>query len=39
VAEYAYRDERGEMLYVVERREPKGFRQRRPDGRGGGRRT
>jgi hypothetical protein len=35
VAEYQYRDEGGELLYVVERREPKDFRQRRPDGRGG----
>lgn len=33
--EYEYRDERGELLYVVERREPKSFRVRRPDGRGG----
>lgn len=35
VAEYRYVDERGELLFVVERRSPKGFRQRRPDGRGG----
>lgn len=35
VAEYEYRDEHGELLFVVERREPKTFRQRRPDGRGG----
>src|SRR5262249_60244975 len=35
VAEYEYRDEQGELLYVVDRREPKDFRQRRPDGRGG----
>ena len=35
VAEYPYRDETGALLYVVERREPKAFRQRRPDGHGG----
>jgi hypothetical protein len=35
VAEYSYTDERGEVLYVVERLDPKGFRQKRPDGRGG----
>jgi 5S rRNA maturation endonuclease (ribonuclease M5) len=35
IAEYCYTDERGNLLYVVERREPKDFRQRRPDGRGG----
>jgi hypothetical protein len=35
VAEYEYRDEAGELLYVVVRREPKDFRQRRPDGHGG----
>lgn len=35
VAGYEYRDERGALAYVVERREPKAFRQRRPDGRGG----
>jgi hypothetical protein len=35
VAEYDYRDERGELLYQVVRREPKDFRQRRPDGKGG----
>jgi predicted protein tyrosine phosphatase len=35
VAEYRYVDEHGKLLYVVERREPKAFRQRRPDGRGG----
>ena len=35
VEEYAYRDERGVLLYVVERREPKDFRFRQPDGRGG----
>jgi putative DNA primase/helicase len=35
VAEYEYRDEQGELLYVVERRDPKDFRQRKPDGKGG----
>lgn len=35
VAEYRYTDEQGEILYVVERLDPKGFRQKRPDGRGG----
>jgi putative DNA primase/helicase len=35
VAEYDYTDERGELLYQVVRFEPKDFRQRRPDGRGG----
>jgi putative DNA primase/helicase len=30
-AEYEYRDETGALLYVVERRAPKAFRQRRPD--------
>ncbi len=35
VAEYAYRDETGRLLYVVERLEPKRFRQYRPDGAGG----
>src|SRR5438105_2068150 len=35
VAEYKYCDEQGELLYVVERRFPKDFRQRRPDGAGG----
>jgi hypothetical protein len=34
-AEYRYTDEHGELLYVKERREPKDFRVRRPDGRGG----
>src|SRR5262244_3518948 len=34
VAEYEYRDEKSELLYVVERREPKDFRQRQPDGAG-----
>ena len=35
VAEYSYTDERGELLYQVVRFEPKTFRHRRPDGRGG----
>jgi len=35
VERYDYTDERGELLYQVERTVPKGFRQRRPDGRGG----
>ncbi len=35
VDEYRYVDEDDKLLYVVERREPKGFRQRRPDGKGG----
>jgi hypothetical protein len=35
VATYDYTDERGALLYQVVRSEPKGFRQRRPDGRGG----
>ena len=35
VAEYPYLDENGAVLFVVERRSPKDFRQRRPDGRGG----
>ena len=35
VAEYRYTDEHSELLYVKERREPKDFRVRRPDGRGG----
>ncbi|MDT8342153.1 MAG: AAA family ATPase [Longimicrobiales bacterium] len=34
-AEYDYRDEDGNLLYQVVRLEPKGFRQRRPDGSGG----
>jgi len=34
VAEYAYTDEGGELLFQVVRLEPKNFRQRRPDGRG-----
>jgi hypothetical protein len=32
---YDYRDEKGEILFQVERFEPKDFRQRRPDGKGG----
>jgi hypothetical protein len=35
VAEYEYRDEDNVLRYVVERRDPKDFRQRRPDGSGG----
>jgi RecA-family ATPase len=35
VCRYDYRDENGELLYQVERLEPKRFRQRRPDGNGG----
>ena len=35
VARYVYTGEEGEVLFEVERLEPKGFRQRRPDGRGG----
>lgn len=35
VAKYAYRDERGVVLFEVVRFEPKNFRQRRPDGKGG----
>lgn len=35
IAEYNYRDERGQLIYQVVRREPKDFRLRRPDGRGG----
>lgn len=35
VAEYPYCNESGQMHYVVERREPKDFRQKRPDGKGG----
>ena len=35
VAEYRYTDEHGELLYVKERRQPKDFRVREPDGRGG----
>lgn len=35
VATYGYTDERGELLYQVVRQEPKDFRCRRPDGKGG----
>jgi 5S rRNA maturation endonuclease (ribonuclease M5) len=35
VATYDYEDEAGALLYQVVRYEPKGFLQRRPDGRGG----
>lgn len=35
VATYDYTDENGELLYQAVRREPKGFQQRRPNGRGG----
>lgn len=35
VAEYDYRDADGALLYQVVRFDPKGFRQRRPDGNGG----
>lgn len=35
VATYPYTDENGELLYEVVRFEPKDFRQRRPDGKGG----
>jgi len=35
VKAYDYRDETGELLFEVVRYEPKDFRQRRPDGRGG----
>src|SRR5215831_10744207 len=35
VATYDYRDDKGELLYQVCRFEPKSFRQRRPDGKGG----
>ena len=34
VAEYEYRDEQGRLLYVVERKHPKTFRCKRPDGAG-----
>lgn len=34
VAEYSYTDEKCELLFQVVRYEPKGFRQRRPDGKG-----
>jgi Protein of unknown function (DUF3987) len=35
VAEYPYTDEQGEVLFVKERKEPKDFLIKRPDGRGG----
>jgi hypothetical protein len=35
VAAYDYTDDNGELLYQVVRLEPKSFRQRRPDGKGG----
>lgn len=35
IATYDYRDEQGALLFQVTRHEPKDFRQRRPDGRGG----
>jgi hypothetical protein len=35
IASYTYADENGATLFVVDRLEPKGFRQRRPDGNGG----
>ena len=35
VTAYPYTDENGELLFEVVRYEPKDFRQRRPDGRGG----
>jgi putative DNA primase/helicase len=35
VATYDYVDAEGELLYQVVRKEPKDFRQRRPDGKGG----
>jgi hypothetical protein len=35
VATYPYSDESGDLLCEVVRYEPKNFRQRRPDGRGG----
>ncbi|MGI2336872.1 MAG: toprim domain-containing protein [Dehalogenimonas sp.] len=35
VAHYDYQDDAGELLFQVVRFEPKGFRQRRPDGKGG----
>jgi CHC2 zinc finger len=35
VAEYSYVDEKGKVLFQCVRYEPKDFRQRRPDGRGG----
>jgi hypothetical protein len=35
VATYDYHDEKGQLLYQVVRYQPKDFRQRRPDGKGG----
>lgn len=35
IAEYQYVDEDGKLLFVAERRIPKDFRQKRPDGKGG----
>lgn len=35
VAEYDYKDEDGEVIFQVVRYEPKQFRQRKPDGKGG----
>jgi hypothetical protein len=35
IASYEYRDETGRLLYVVDRFEPKSFRQRRPTAQGG----
>lgn len=35
IASYQYRDETGSLLFEVLRFDPKGFRQRRPDGKGG----
>jgi hypothetical protein len=35
VATYDYHNEKAELLFQVVRLEPKGFRQRRPDGKGG----
>lgn len=35
VAEYSYHDEAGRLVYQKVRYEPKGFRLRRPDGKGG----
>jgi len=35
VAEYDYRGEKGELLFQVVRYEPKDFKRRRPDGKGG----
>jgi hypothetical protein len=35
VATYPYHDEAGDLLFQVVRDDPKGFRQRQPDGKGG----